>query len=189
MLCQRHCAASTAWIGRQCQSNGDCYASSDQRERLLVFGALYFVAAKPTRVWAPAIAGCAENPNGKVRYDVNGITSVAGAWMRRSDPAEDAFCRPTGGSVRRHRHTGGGLSVSTRREVSLCFTKAPGWGSFQSLASVGFAPEEIKNGGTTGSGEAATKNVADRIVLPFGPGSICSTTPNAGMDNRLSSRL
>lgn len=30
-------------------------------------------------------------PNGNVRYDVNGITSVAGAWMRRSDPAEDAL--------------------------------------------------------------------------------------------------
>ena len=29
-------------------------------------------------------------PNGNVRYDVNGITSVAGAWMRRSDPVEDA---------------------------------------------------------------------------------------------------
>jgi hypothetical protein len=29
-------------------------------------------------------------PNGNVRYDVKGFTSVAGAWMRRSDPAEDA---------------------------------------------------------------------------------------------------
>jgi len=29
-------------------------------------------------------------PNGNVRYDVKGITSVAGARMRRSDPAEDA---------------------------------------------------------------------------------------------------
>ncbi len=30
-------------------------------------------------------------PNGNVRYDVNGFTSVARAWMRRSDPAEDAL--------------------------------------------------------------------------------------------------
>ena len=28
-------------------------------------------------------------PNGNVRYDVKGFTSVAGAWMRRSDRAED----------------------------------------------------------------------------------------------------
>jgi hypothetical protein len=28
---------------------------------------------------------------GKVRYDVKGFTSVAGAWMRRSDPAQDAL--------------------------------------------------------------------------------------------------
>jgi hypothetical protein len=26
-------------------------------------------------------------PSGNIRYDVNGFTSVAGAWMRRSDPA------------------------------------------------------------------------------------------------------
>ena len=32
-------------------------------------------------------------PNGNVRYDVNGFTSVAGAGMRRSDPAEDALPR------------------------------------------------------------------------------------------------
>ncbi len=32
-------------------------------------------------------------PNGNVRYDVNGFTSVAGAWMRKSDPAEDAVPR------------------------------------------------------------------------------------------------
>ncbi len=30
-------------------------------------------------------------PNGNIRYDVNGITSVAGARMRRSDPAQDAL--------------------------------------------------------------------------------------------------
>lgn len=70
MLCQWHCAASTAWIGRQCQGTGDCYARSDQLERLLVFGAVFFVAAKSTRVWVPAIAGCAENPNGNVRYQL-----------------------------------------------------------------------------------------------------------------------
>jgi hypothetical protein len=32
-------------------------------------------------------------PNGNVRYDVNGFTSVAGAGMRRSDPGEDAVPR------------------------------------------------------------------------------------------------
>jgi hypothetical protein len=32
-------------------------------------------------------------PNGNVRYDVNGFTIVAGAGMRRSDPAEDAVPR------------------------------------------------------------------------------------------------
>jgi hypothetical protein len=31
--------------------------------------------------------------NGDVRYDVNGITNVAGAWMPRSDPAEDTVSR------------------------------------------------------------------------------------------------
>ena len=29
-------------------------------------------------------------PNGNVRYDVKGFTSVAGAGMRRSDPVQDA---------------------------------------------------------------------------------------------------
>jgi hypothetical protein len=28
--------------------------------------------------------------SGNIRYDVNGITSVAGAWMRRSDPTQNA---------------------------------------------------------------------------------------------------
>ncbi len=28
-------------------------------------------------------------PNGNVRYDVNGFTSAAGIWMRRSGPIED----------------------------------------------------------------------------------------------------
>jgi hypothetical protein len=32
-------------------------------------------------------------PNGNVRYDVNGFTSVAGAGMRRSDPVKDAVPR------------------------------------------------------------------------------------------------
>jgi ribosomal protein S27E len=32
-------------------------------------------------------------PSGNIRYDVNGITSVAGAWMRRSDPAQNALQR------------------------------------------------------------------------------------------------
>jgi hypothetical protein len=32
-------------------------------------------------------------PNENVRYDVKGFTSVAGAWMRRSDPAEDPLPR------------------------------------------------------------------------------------------------
>jgi hypothetical protein len=32
-------------------------------------------------------------PNGNVRYDVKGFTSVAGAGMRRSDPAKDALPR------------------------------------------------------------------------------------------------
>ena len=31
--------------------------------------------------------------NGDIRYVVNGITNVAGAWMRRSDPAEDTVSR------------------------------------------------------------------------------------------------
>jgi len=30
-------------------------------------------------------------PSGKIRYDVNGFTSVAGAWMRRSDLAQNAL--------------------------------------------------------------------------------------------------
>lgn len=29
--------------------------------------------------------------NGNIRYAVNGYTSVGGAWMRRSDPAQDAL--------------------------------------------------------------------------------------------------
>ena len=29
--------------------------------------------------------------NGNVRYDVNGVTNVAAAWMRRSDPAQDTL--------------------------------------------------------------------------------------------------
>ena len=32
-------------------------------------------------------------PNGNIRYDVNGITSVAGAGMRRSDPAQNTLQR------------------------------------------------------------------------------------------------
>jgi hypothetical protein len=28
-------------------------------------------------------------PSGNIRYDVKGITSVAGTWMRRSDPAQE----------------------------------------------------------------------------------------------------
>jgi hypothetical protein len=32
-------------------------------------------------------------PSGNIRYDVNGITSVASAWMRRSDPAQKALQR------------------------------------------------------------------------------------------------
>ena len=41
----------------------------------------------------PAIAeqSLSHTPNGNVRHDVNGITSVACAWMRGSDPAEDAL--------------------------------------------------------------------------------------------------
>ena len=31
--------------------------------------------------------------SGSIRYDVNGITSVAGAGMRRSDPAQNALQR------------------------------------------------------------------------------------------------
>jgi hypothetical protein len=31
--------------------------------------------------------------NGQVRYDVKGFTSVAGVWMRRSDPAQDTLPR------------------------------------------------------------------------------------------------
>ena len=30
-------------------------------------------------------------PNGNIRYDVKGFTSVAGARMRRNDPAQDAL--------------------------------------------------------------------------------------------------
>jgi hypothetical protein len=32
-------------------------------------------------------------PSGNIRYDVNGFTSVAGAWMRRSDSAQNALQR------------------------------------------------------------------------------------------------
>jgi hypothetical protein len=31
--------------------------------------------------------------SGNIRYDVNGITSVAGAWMRMSDPTQNALQR------------------------------------------------------------------------------------------------
>jgi hypothetical protein len=32
-------------------------------------------------------------PLGNIRYDVNGFTSVAGTWMRTSDPAQNALQR------------------------------------------------------------------------------------------------
>jgi hypothetical protein len=60
-------------------------------------------------------------PNDKVRYDVKGITSVAGAGMRRSDPAEDAL-------PRRHdtRHLSPDLLPSALRASLRLFKIAPG---------------------------------------------------------------
>jgi hypothetical protein len=60
-------------------------------------------------------------PNGNVRYDVKGITSVAGAGMRRGDPAEDAL-------PRRHdaRYLTPGLLPSALRASLRLFKIAPG---------------------------------------------------------------
>jgi len=59
--------------------------------------------------------------NGNVRYDVKGFTSVAGAGMRRSDPAEDAV-------PRRHdaRHLTPGILPSALRASLWLFKIAPG---------------------------------------------------------------
>ena len=59
-------------------------------------------------------------PNGNIRYDVKGFTSVAGAWMRRSDPAEDAV-------PRRHypRHLMSGILPSALRASLRLLKIAP----------------------------------------------------------------
>jgi hypothetical protein len=60
-------------------------------------------------------------PNGNVRYDVKGFTSVAGAWMRRSDPVEDALPR------RHHpRYLTSGILPSALRASLRPFKIAPG---------------------------------------------------------------
>ena len=60
-------------------------------------------------------------PNGNVRYDVNRITSVACAWMRRSDPAEDAVPR-----WHDARHLTPGILPSALRVSLRLFKIAPG---------------------------------------------------------------
>ena len=60
-------------------------------------------------------------PNGNVRYDVKGFTSVAGAWMGRSDPAEDAIPRR-----RKPRHLTPGILPSALRANLRLFRFGPG---------------------------------------------------------------
>ena len=65
--------------GKDCSYN-PCHAVVPHRAR---------AAAGSQGVHATDRAGA----NGNVRYDVHGVTNVAGAGMRRSDPAEDPLAR------------------------------------------------------------------------------------------------
>ena len=62
-------------------------------------------------------------PNGNVRYDVNGVTDVAGAGMRKRDPAEDPLARRHYArhlrTPRFHRPAGGLGAQATRQSHSF----------------------------------------------------------------------